>query len=391
MCRESQIDSEVQPAIYYLIKGRYYYSTTLMKFIAFEKRFINQNPIEAREQAFSFYSNYATILEAHQDLSWKPLPGEPFIIKNNFSETLVRKYSAVEVKYKDPSQYDKGIAIYMIVQNPIKYRNRVDQIGDRFLIHGIWNFDFEDIQNLKSGLIREFKYYMSFNYNIEGYEEIVDFSIFNFKKNDFQDLRKFSILSTPFNWLVNYYLIENNWYAKLKRNQIKRQNRLKIECIKFKRKETIQTRIQKEDLINNEFLTTLDYDMIVRSIASLFNENGGCIFVGVNKKREIIDVFKSVEFNDFLLGTIKLLQLNHNELIGSTTSSFYKVGDKVVVVFEVLPSSKKGIFLNINDKKVFYRRNDFGFYPLRDAEEILSYWVERKAKLIVIHEILERL
>ena len=65
MCRESQIDSEVQPAIYYIIKGRYYYSTTLMKFIAFEKSFINQNPIEAREQAFSFYSNYATILETH--------------------------------------------------------------------------------------------------------------------------------------------------------------------------------------------------------------------------------------------------------------------------------------------------------------------------------------
>jgi len=166
--------------------------------VPFEEKFINENPIIAREYAFYFYKNYATILEAHQQLSYKPLKDTPLLSNENFGGIVIEKYSVVDVKYEQPELFDKGIAIYMVVQNPITYRRKTDQKGERFLIHGIWNFDTPDIKNFTAGLIREFGYYENFNYNRAGYDEVVDFLNLDFLKRDFEKTKLHTILSTPF-------------------------------------------------------------------------------------------------------------------------------------------------------------------------------------------------
>jgi hypothetical protein len=382
---------EEQPAFYYVVKGRFYRSKEANAMVAFEEKFIHINPIIAREQAFAFYKNYATILEAHQQLCTKSLLCNASLFSKNFGGSDIEKYSTFDVKYEEIDFFDKGIGIYMIIRNPILSKRKTDQIGDRFFIHGIWNFDTLDIEDFKTGLLREFSYYLYFGYDKANYEETIDFSILNFVKFDWEKPKFQSIISTPFNWTCNYYLLENNREAKSKREKQRQQEYSIIENIKFKRNDSIQNRIQKGDLINNAFLPTLNHEIIVKTIASLLNENGGSVFVGVNSNREIINLFEKIKFNDFIFETIRLFKRDFKDVVRNFTTSFHRVGQTVVVVFDVLPSPIKAIFLSENNQKIFYRRNNFGFYPYNDPEEIVNYWVERKTNLIIISDVLKRL
>jgi len=369
-----QTNSKTRPAIYYVVKGRLSYSKATKSLMPFEEKFIHENPIIAREQAFSFYNNYAAILEEHQQLFSKPLKC-PYLFSNEyFGGIAIQKYSVAEVKYAHPKMFDKGIAIYMVVQNPVNYKNKTDKKGDRFLIHGVWNFDKIDIKNLTNGLIREFGYYLSFKYNTKEYDEIIDFSVVDIPKFKFVKPKLYTILTTPFNWNFNYYLNENN-----------------VELQKSKRIQSIQNKIQSGNLINNEFLSTLNHEGIVRAIASLFNENGGFLFVGVNKYRKSINLFEETKINDFKNEIQMVLRREFKETIKEIKLSLYKVGTNVFLVFEVSRSHQKGIFLKENNLKVFYRRNNFGLYSYNDPEEILNYCVGRNVNLTTIQDILERL
>jgi len=121
------------------------------------------------------------------------------------------------------------------------------------------------------------------------------------------------------------------------------------------------------------------------------NENVGCIFIGVNKCPEIINLFEKVKLYDFFLETFWYFNGDCKKIGGGIITSFHKFEGIDIMVFEVSPSPQKGIFLIENNQKVFYRRYSFGLYPFIDPEEILNYWVARKTDLIVIQDVLDRL
>lgn len=277
-----QQKSSLQPAIYYVVKGRLSYSKATKSELPFEEKFLHENPILARAKAFSFYQNYASILEEQMQLSCKSLPITILSSDENFGEIALEKYSNVDVSYQNPNEYDKGIAIYMVVQRPMDYMHKTDEIAERFLIHGIWNFDKSDIKNLKNGLIREFGYYQTFKYETNNYAEVIDFSVLEDKKFAYPKSELYSIISTPISWSFNYYLNEN-----------------KVQLKKDRRLQNIQNRIQKGTLLNNVFLSSLNHAAIVQEIASLLNENGGFVFLGLNKFRKSVSLFEDKKFNDF--------------------------------------------------------------------------------------------
>lgn len=391
MCTASTENSKEQPAIYYVVKGRLFFSEKENAIIPFEEIFIHESPIIAREQAFDFYKNYATILEAHQELSYKPLNVEPLLSNTDFGGVVLEKYSVVYVSYSNPKLFDKGIAVYMVVQNPATIKKKTDQKDDRFLIHGIWNFDVSDIKEFTTGLTREFDYYINYKYDTANYEVKKDFTILEYFKFDWQKPTLRSILSTPFHWDCNYYLLENSSVAKTKQRQRVDKDYLTIESIKFKRNDSIEERILQGDLIDNAFVSELNISLIAKTIASLLNENGGFLFIGVDKNRKSINVFDQVPYNDFTLETFRLIKIYYAQLAGKITASFHKVDEVNIVLFTVLPSPNKAIFITENGQNVFYRRNNFGFYPVNDCYELLNYWSERRNNFIGIEDFLKQL
>lgn len=362
------------PAIYYVVKGRLSYATEKREIVAFEEKFVHENPIIAREQAFSFYQNYVTILEEHKQLFQKSLECPYMISNENFGGLAIEKYSISEVTYTHPKSFDKGISLHMVINQPINYGHKTDQKGDRFLIHGIWNFDKTDITNLTSGLIREFGYYTKLKYETFVYQDIVDFSKLDIQRFKFAKPRLHTILSTPFNWNFNYYLNHNNEAFQ-----------------KSKRLEGIANRIKKGDLINNEYIAAINIREIVISIASLLNERGGYLFVGINKYRQSKNVFEHTKISDFKREIQMILRTELKEIVKDIKLSLYKVGPNIVFVFEVPKSPQKGIFIKENHDKVFYRRNSTGIYKYNDPEEIVNYCIKRNTNIKTIQDILDQL
>jgi hypothetical protein len=369
-----QSQKKPQPAIYYVVKGRLSYSKLTNSFVPFEEKFIHENPILAREQAFSFYKNYAAILEEHEQLFHKPLDC-PYLFSNeNFGGLAIQKFSVADVKYQNPMLFDKGIAIYMVVQNPIKYMHKTDEKEERFLIHGIWNFDKIDVENLTNGLIREFGYYLTFKYETIGYDEVINFSVFDAKRFTIARPKLYTILSTPFSWHFNYYLYKN-------KTALQKSNRIK----------NIQRRIHSGNLIDNAYLSTLNHKEIVKVIASLMNENGGFVFVGISSEHKSIPLFEETKINEFKSQIQMVLRKKFKEISTKIKLSLYKIGDNVVIVFEVSKSKQKGVFITEDHRKVFYRRNNFGLYKFNDPEKIVNYCMSRNVNLTTIQDILEQL
>lgn len=364
-------ENQLKPAIYYIVKGRLSDSNTK---IPFEEKFIHENPILAREQAFSFYKNYASILEEHQQLFYKPLQC-PFILANeNFGGIDIQKYSVADVRYQNPKMFDKGIGIYMVVENPIDYMDKADIKNERFLIHGIWNFDNLDMQKLKDGLIREYGYYMSSRYEMNNCDEIVDFSVLENKKSLFVKPKLYTIISTPFNWNFNYFLNQN-----------------KMQLQKSKRLKTIQDKIKNGNLIRNAFLSSLNQEEIVQSVASLLNENGGFLFIGIDKYRKSINLFEEKKVNEVKNEIFMTLRKEFQEISNAIKISVYKVGLNTVLVYEIKKSKDKPVFIRDNHLKIFYRRNEFGSYKFNDPEEIVTYCIERNTKIIRLSDLLDQL
>ena len=367
-------ENQLKPAIYYVVKGRVSYSENKKATLPFEEKFIHENPIIAREQAFSFYKNYASILEEHQQLFHKPLDFPYLLSSENFGGIDIQKYSVADVKYQNPEMYDKGIGVYMIVQNPIDYMNKMDRVDERFLIHGIWNFDKTDINNLSNGLIREFSYYTNFRYDRSNCEEVIDFSVLETKKTLFIKPNLYTILSTPFNWNFNYFLNEN-----------------KMQLQKSKRLTNIQNKIKNGNLIKNAFLSSLNQEDIVEAISSLLNENGGFLFIGITKYRKSINLFEGKKINEVKNEIIMILRKEFKELSKEIKISIYKVGTNVVMVFKVQKSIKQPVFIQENHQKVFYRRNEFGSYKYTDPEEIVKYCMARNENVITMKDLLDNL
>ncbi|WP_073020704.1 AlbA family DNA-binding domain-containing protein [Flavobacterium micromati] len=365
MLSKSQLTSHAKPSIHYVVRGRLFYSKETKSMIPFEQKFEHLSPILAREKAFSFYKNYMAILEETKQLLQEPLRDYSLFVKNHFGEPSIQKYSYAEVNYVHPESYDKGIAVYMVVQNSRNSSENSKVKSNYFLIHGIWNFNNIDIKNFTNGLIKEFSHYRHFNYDLGNHVEIVDFSVFD-------NPNSFSIISTPFNWSFNFYLNKNN-----------------LELQKSRRIESVKNRIKSGNLIHNEFLSALNLEFIIRTIASFLNEKGGFLFLGVDKYRKSTDLFTNTKISIFKKEIQIILQREFKMSVKKIKLSEYKVGINFVLIFEVLPSYQKGIFLKENNQKVFYRRNNNGFFSSIDPEAILNFCIRRNENFLTIQEILK--
>ena len=153
-------------------------------------KFENANPILAREAAFNHYFSIIDVLyEGLEKEQTTDAQARIDLQKYLDSGNAIELGNAT--KFKSSPDYDKGIEIYMVIENPSP------KSIEKFLIHGIRYIDFPDrldpgIKESLQGLIKEYSYYKQNGYAV---------------KNNLEDLNleevggdKVSIIKTPFNW-----------------------------------------------------------------------------------------------------------------------------------------------------------------------------------------------
>lgn len=183
-------------AFHYLVKAKLirFIDNREIDFIQLNEKFVNINPIEAREQAFNYYQNYIDVLleakgrryqsdkDARENL-------DSFIDPGTITKKL---YKEVELELSD--SFGNGIGVYMVIDQTIPDEIFDDKVGDEHLIHGIGHIGY-GYQGFMDGLSHEFCYYEHFKYDVKNYKQIIDFYEY-----DVDVTEAIEILKTPVDW-----------------------------------------------------------------------------------------------------------------------------------------------------------------------------------------------
>lgn len=155
-----------------------------------QTKFKDAYPLLAREAAFN---HYFSILEVLYDGLGKQLTTDVQ------ARIELQKYldsgNALELgnttKFKTSPDYDKGIEIYVFIENSEKKKE------EKFLIHGIRYLDYPErldggIEESLQGLITEYKYYRENAYEVKD----------NLEALNLEEVggERVTIIKTPFNW-----------------------------------------------------------------------------------------------------------------------------------------------------------------------------------------------
>lgn len=359
---------ETKASIYYVVKGRKKSKNT-EDAEYYEEFFVDDNPIEARKKAFSYYQNYLTILQENNLLSKREF-SESFEFLNtdsDFESLELQVLGGMLVRYFNPSSFDKGVALYMVVKDPIDYMNKKDIKNDRFLIHGVFNFEDVDMREMIEGVIREYGYYSKGRYDKSGYEEQINFS------NYAMGFGLYSMITTPYNWFANHYLDGKN----------------KINKTAYRMK-YLKEAVTKGSLDKYAFETRLSKHKLTKIMASFLNSKGGTLFYGIDEiNRCPEDVFKKIKPDFFKKEMKAVLKTQFGLISKQITIQFIKVNSKYVALFKVQSKGEECIFINENNTKKFFIRSKEGIEQIKDQNLLIDYCVNRKSKDKTIDDILD--
>lgn len=361
---------QTKASIYYVVKGRKK-STNIEEEEYYEEFFADDNPIEARKKAFSYYQNYLSILKENKRLlliNGSYTFNEFSKSDNDFNSVELQKLGTCVTKYIPDTSFDRGVGLYMVVNNPIDYMNKKDIKNDRFLIHGVFNFGDTDIREMIEGVIREYGYYAQCRYDKSGNEEQIDFSRYA------MGFGLYTIIYTPYDWFSNCYL-----FRKSQNSQIIRR----LKCL--------QDTIKNGNLYKNAFETRLSKHKLIKIMASFLNSNGGTLFYGINESRCSELVFSKVKPDFFKKQMQAVLKNEFGFMSEKITISFIKVNLMTVAVFRVQNNGDECVFINENNTKKFFVRSKEGVEQIKDLKLLMDYCVNRKGNIKTIQNIIDRL
>jgi len=193
----------MKTSIHYLVEAKYWRrevpnihdensvgTPTFTDIAESRKTFKNDSPLLEREAAFNHYFSILDVLydglkkeqttdaQARIDLQKYLDSGNSIELGNT-------------TKFKSSPDYDKGIEIYMVIENLQK------KTVEQFLIHGIRYLDYPDrldggIEESLQHLIKEYNYYKQNGHEVKNNVEAL-----NLKEVGGE---KVNIIKTPFNW-----------------------------------------------------------------------------------------------------------------------------------------------------------------------------------------------
>ena len=396
----------MKAAIHYVVRVKvivHNKDTNEIDFEEFERKFENENPILAREDAFDDYKHniknfllggenkeYKSDRQARQEL-------KSFIDLGNKTKF---KFGEKEVEFVD--SFANGIGIIMVIDNPKPDTD--NKIGDEFFIHGIesiglLSYDTENSGSVISNLTLEFDYYRHYNYETKNKAIEVIYCDRDEWEEGYRDDEPFTynILETPFDW-EGYG--EPYWWGEPEESG---NEQPKAEV---KETKTYERLIQGGESNKVEFKTNLLYyhdneginsgyrrfvqHIIAKVICSFLNSNGGNLFIGVGDKQQIQGLQNDFSLarpegkdpkDYFLLQVDKLIRNYFKGRASNISGEFTPIDGVEIFVFTVFPSKNHPVF--IKDKsgnKEFYVRLTTSCEPYTDIEDIATYCIDKWGK-----------
>lgn len=194
-------------AFHYLVKAKliHQFEGNEFDFEEINKKFENENPIIAREEAFHYYQSWIDILLQHKGKEYisdkEARKGLISFVEPGVSAKL--KADGKEIEFNDKS-LGNGIGVFFVpdIEIGVSYSGRIE-VGAELLIHGIGNFGRKYMLDDNVCILSsEFEYYKHFKY--ETYNREVNI-IYCFKccyDDGCEDIAidTRTILKTPFDW-----------------------------------------------------------------------------------------------------------------------------------------------------------------------------------------------
>ena len=379
----------MKAAFHYLVKAKVIRKTkgNELDFEEINKKFENENPIIAREEAFRLYQSWIDILLQSKNKEYiSDKEARKDLISFIDAGVSTKLYSGdTEIEFNKNS-LGNGIGVFFVpdIEIGVSYSGRI-VAGDELLIHGIGNFGRKYMLDDNVCILSsEFEYYKHFNYETNNKEKEI---IYCFKccyddgcEEIAIDTRK--ILETPFNW-KGYD--KPYWWGEPKKEEVEPVPK------------TIEEIIQQGESNTVEFKSTLVYnletkeadnvikEMVAKTICAFLNSKGGFLFIGINDNGSV----GGLDF-DFSLARGKnpkdYFQLVFDEMLEHflgfskttlITWQFYELEEKEIFAVEVFPIKTKPVFLIKRGEKKFYVRGAASTRQIKDIEEIINYWIER--------------
>lgn len=359
-------------------------------FIVDKKVFKDEDPILARERAFSFYNSYIdSILEPNLEHNQviERISSRIFREKIDYDVDLSTwskdENTSNEIK---PTRYElfSGIGVFMVVDEPIND----DEIGDEFLIHGVGS-NSTSPQSLIDHLNFEYWYYQHYKYNENGHKIEIDFY-----EADIDEVGKETILKTPFNWdsLDLEGDRDNNESNNSKSNTLSGQ--FYEDLIRRGEGHQIEFKSSLVSYKNKDGATGYSRHVvfkIVKTIASFLNSNGGLLFIGVKDDLSIIgletdfslaDQNRKDPYDYFKLEVDQIVMKNFKKSATFISGDFIKLDDKYIYIFKIEPSPVPVFVNNTTDKEVEKHAKEFyvrlagaSSVLYADTEEIVEYYL----------------
>jgi len=334
-----------------------------------EEIFSDPNPIEARRKALHAYRGHARVL-----LFKKLLYTSVDRKSGNDSSRMdiLCMLTSGRVAYDGYMQGSKGIGLYMILKKPARDSHETDEATQRYLIHGIWNFNDQDMRRMISGLMYEHTCYVQHNYSKEDYSSVIDWK--RYESLDCIPSDTASILSIPFNWYSNAYLdIHASGQRKSGMTAMLGKMGEKIR--------DLEEHIRTGGPVDHAFETSWEPGQFVKTVVSLLNTKGGYLFYGIGKDRTITGPGPEST------GLIKYLRYIAFPILKEETGTDWrpKVGIftyGTVTVVSVKPERGCSVFIK-GVTRVLWVRTEQGMQAIDDAPQMIRFLEQRKRELVV--------
>lgn len=391
----------MKAAIHYIVKVKiivHNKDTNEIDFQEFERKFENENPILAREDAFDDYEHHIkNFLLGSKNKEYKSDRQAREDLKSFIDHGTKTKFKFGEKEVGFSDSYGNGIGVYLVIDEPKP--NSDDKIGDELFIHGIkaglFSNDTVDTSSIMFALTMELDYYRHYNYDTKNKEiEVIYCDNEEWDEPDNEEPSTNNILETPFDW-EGYD--KPYWWGEPVVEEHANTKKLQL---------TIEEIIQHGENHKVEFKSSLLYhfktgkagisikEKIAKAICAFLNSDGGALFIGVRDDKTV----QGLDDYDFQLANRKnpkdFFLCEYDDMIkqflGLSTKShidgyFYEIDRKNIFVVVVSPNKRRPIFLKrrerdgeeIKEIKEFYIRLEASTHKLSDIEEIVNYWVER--------------
>jgi hypothetical protein len=378
----------MQLPIHYVVKSRLIRFTEEgeINFLEFEEKFVDEEPIRAREKAFNYFQNYVDVLLDYKEKKYDSFEQTIEDLREFYNPELIENLYGNKTKL---NELEFGIGVFAVIENNEKKSLSTNyDLHDKWPIHGFGDVDgyvsaADDDDYLIISLHAEIDAYRKYGYSTGGKEINIiycDKFAWETKEEIHPAICSHEILETPLDWTG--YDKPYWWLGKNKLEQLPPD---------------IGKLIKNGETNQIEFKPALLYNVkthragigvkaiIARAICAFLNSNGGYLIIGVDdggnaqglemdfslsEGKDEKDFFR-LEF-DQMLQHFLTFSIKHQ-----VNGKFHLYDGKEIFVVEVFPSKRRPIFLNGRDEKEFYVRGEASSRRLIDIEEITNYCIER--------------